>query len=292
MVLSVLVWLLIRKSLIAGQEWAFWALLVIGAVETLLGQLPITRRRRSAVIVLSTIGVVMLVAAFPFRYSGERLSVLWLVEAEALLLEAQSNGLEASYPEFGSLMKEYDDGVVLYKAEQMEVWNKNVVSDSTLKSYYEQNKSKFVFPEKVNVAELYVDTDTLAAKLYDSLLHGADFSALVARYEQDEELKAKGGERGFQPVDTDESTKLGATLNVGEVSEPSPVEGGGYGIIKLVAREPARQKTYEEAGAEISNAFQDSQSKLLEQQWLDRVRQRYPVKQYKERLVDAFKKTQ
>ncbi|MGD0416930.1 MAG: DUF2339 domain-containing protein [Terriglobales bacterium] len=67
-------------------EWAFWALLTIGAIETLLGQLPITRRRRSAVIVLSTLGVVLLIAAFPFRYSGMRLSVLWLLEAEALLL--------------------------------------------------------------------------------------------------------------------------------------------------------------------------------------------------------------
>ncbi len=67
-------------------EWAFWALLAIGAIETLLGQLPITRRRRSAVIVLSTLGVVLLIAAFPFRYSGARLSVLWLLEAEALLL--------------------------------------------------------------------------------------------------------------------------------------------------------------------------------------------------------------
>ncbi|MGO9863252.1 MAG: DUF2339 domain-containing protein [Terriglobales bacterium] len=67
-------------------EWAFWALLAIGAIETLLGQLPITRRRRTAVIVLSTLGVVLLIAAFPFRYSGMRLSVLWLLEAEALLL--------------------------------------------------------------------------------------------------------------------------------------------------------------------------------------------------------------
>jgi hypothetical protein len=35
-VLSVLVWLLIRKSLIAGQEWAFWVLLFgIGFVEVM-----------------------------------------------------------------------------------------------------------------------------------------------------------------------------------------------------------------------------------------------------------------
>ena len=70
----------------AHPEWAFWALLAIGAVETTLGQLPVTRRRRNAAIVLSTLGVVLLVAAFPFRYSGTRLSVLWLLEAEALLL--------------------------------------------------------------------------------------------------------------------------------------------------------------------------------------------------------------
>ena len=68
------------------QEWAFWGLLAIGIVETALGQLPITRRRRTAVIVLSTLGVVLLVAAFPFRYGGMNLSVLWLLEAQALVL--------------------------------------------------------------------------------------------------------------------------------------------------------------------------------------------------------------
>ena len=66
-------------------EWAFWALLAIGAIETLLGRLAVSRRR-SAVIVLTTLGVVLLISAFPFRYSGMRLSVLWLLEAEALLL--------------------------------------------------------------------------------------------------------------------------------------------------------------------------------------------------------------
>src|SRR5207245_7721452 len=31
----------------AHPEWAFWALLAIGGVETVLSQLPVTRRRRS-----------------------------------------------------------------------------------------------------------------------------------------------------------------------------------------------------------------------------------------------------
>ena len=67
-------------------EWAFWALLAAGAVEMALGQLPLTKRRRLAFIVLTTIGAVLLVAAIPFRYSGAHVSVLWLFEAEALVL--------------------------------------------------------------------------------------------------------------------------------------------------------------------------------------------------------------
>jgi hypothetical protein len=67
-------------------EWAFWALVAIGAADLALAQLPVTRRRRNAVIVLATLGVILLIAALPFRYSGTRLSVLWVLEAEALLL--------------------------------------------------------------------------------------------------------------------------------------------------------------------------------------------------------------
>jgi len=78
--------LAILKYQSVHPEWAFWVLLAVGATEVGLGKLPITRQRRNAVIVLSTLGVILLIAAFPFRYSGERLSVLWLLESEALLL--------------------------------------------------------------------------------------------------------------------------------------------------------------------------------------------------------------
>ena len=67
-------------------QWAFWALLAIGAVELALALLPITRRRRTAFLILATIGVTLLVAAIPFRYTGARLDVVWLLEAETLIL--------------------------------------------------------------------------------------------------------------------------------------------------------------------------------------------------------------
>ena len=67
-------------------ELAFYALLALGAIELTLGQLPTTRRRRLAFIILSTIGVVLLVAAIPFKYSGMDTAVAWLAEAQMLIL--------------------------------------------------------------------------------------------------------------------------------------------------------------------------------------------------------------
>lgn len=66
-------------------ELAFIALLVIGGVEFGCGQLPITRRRREAFVVLSVLGAALMISAVPFRYSGNNVAILWLVGAEAFL---------------------------------------------------------------------------------------------------------------------------------------------------------------------------------------------------------------
>jgi uncharacterized membrane protein len=76
----------IMKYQSVHPEWAFYALLVLGAIEFTLGQLPIARRRRAAFVVLSILGATLMVAAIPFKYSGERVPILWLAEAEALFL--------------------------------------------------------------------------------------------------------------------------------------------------------------------------------------------------------------
>jgi len=65
---------------------AFYVLLVLGLVEMLLAQLPITRKRRTAFVVLTTVGATLALAAVPFRYSGGNGSILWLAQAEAFLL--------------------------------------------------------------------------------------------------------------------------------------------------------------------------------------------------------------
>ena len=66
-------------------ELAFIALLIIGAVEFTIGQLPLLERRREAFVVLSVLGTALMVAAVPFRSSNNNPVILWLIGAEVFL---------------------------------------------------------------------------------------------------------------------------------------------------------------------------------------------------------------
>src|SRR6185437_13546570 len=65
---------------------AFYALLALGALEFLLGQLPLARRRRTAFQLLTVVGTLLMFAAVPFKFSGNNIGLLWMVAAEALLI--------------------------------------------------------------------------------------------------------------------------------------------------------------------------------------------------------------
>src|SRR6266446_926690 len=83
--LNTLLLLGIMKFQSVQPELAYLALLVVGAFEFSFAQLPVTRRRRRAFVVLTIMGAVLMLAAAPFHYSGNNVAILWLVGAEVLL---------------------------------------------------------------------------------------------------------------------------------------------------------------------------------------------------------------
>jgi hypothetical protein len=84
--LNTLLLLGVMKFQSVQPKLAFVALLLIGAVEFGFGQLPITKRRREAFIILTILGAALMIAAVPFRYSGNNVAILWLIGGEALLI--------------------------------------------------------------------------------------------------------------------------------------------------------------------------------------------------------------
>jgi len=67
-------------------ELRFWFLLGVGMVYLALSVFSRRIERRLSFLLHSTLGAALLLVAIPYRYSGARLELIWLVEAEALLL--------------------------------------------------------------------------------------------------------------------------------------------------------------------------------------------------------------
>lgn len=321
--------------------------------------------------------------------------------SEQILFGAKADLMMQENPDFAAIMNEYREGVLLYQIEQDRVWGKIAPGDSALRTYFQNNREKFIYPNRVRFTDIRLNSVQSARAARERLLGGATTEELVAEdslrmmlpatftleYPQTSaRLSTSSGkivraiadqlagdpaltvrltaaadtlsdktrnmnlasqriqaiktalaktrgiaeERilltvtplskdttltkadrllrtrrvtaeilGRQPrilgkveqatlaPEADERAKRVDSLAVGSISEPFFFRNG-YSIVRLDMREPSRQKTYEEAGAEVSTSFQDFEAKRLEKEWLDGLRQRYPVTEQKEVLQNAF----
>ena len=321
--------------------------------------------------------------------------------AESLVFATRAETLEKDSPEFAAIMKEYTDGILLYQVEQERVWNSVAVTDSALKHYFNNNREKFEFPDRVDIADLRAADDSAAHLIYTQIRGGkklediaeadsvrmaakSNFQVMFkagsstvsapivrmltpivtqlkteaalrvqlithpdtsARKLQNQKLadqriaviktylKKQGivenrvivlnqpyngtamtsdnpekselnlrvsadivGRRAMVigrventtlPVTTDERTQRADSLQAGEVSAPFRSKYG-ISIVRLNRKDPSHQKTFEEAGTEVSSSFQEYESKRLEREWIDGLRMRHPVVEYKEALKGAF----
>jgi hypothetical protein len=99
-------------------ELAFYGILAIGAAEFSFGQLPITRRRRPAFILLTVIGTLLFFAAFPFKFSGNSIALFWMITAEVLLIAGISQK-EILFRRLGLLAGLVTGVLVVYEASDI-----------------------------------------------------------------------------------------------------------------------------------------------------------------------------
>ena len=96
-------------------ELAFYGILAIGVAEFVFGQLPITRRRRPAFILLTVMGTMLAFASVPFKYSGNSIAFFWMIAAEVLLI-AGITQKEVLFRRLGLLAGGITGALVIYEA--------------------------------------------------------------------------------------------------------------------------------------------------------------------------------
>lgn len=205
------------------------------------------------------------------------------------LLEYEALNLEKVNPNFASLMKDYKNGIFIFKLQEDEIWNKISIDSTKLYDYYTSTKEKYVWPDRVSFSEIFTRNDSLANVYLSQLNAGENFDTLAARHTERPGFKEKAGK--FDLVDA-KSNQL--ALEADKLKKPGEYSSiinnaGGYSILRLNSKEPSRLKTFEEAKAEVSGAFQEYESKRLENEYLNELKRRYKPEIYYDKLEEAFK---
>ena len=209
--------------------------------------------------------------------------------SEVKLMEEHARQVPQRYPAFSKLLKEYQDGILLYRIEQDEVWKKVVVNDSLLKIYYDQTKENYRWSKRVSFAEIYATTDSVIQLAYAEIKKGRDFGAVAEKYTMRAGYKEKKGIWGLMPDSVNIFSRYAAKLRIDSIAPPFE-HPDGWSIIKPIAKDTSHIKTFEEALPELMSAYQEYASKVRQEEWLADLKSRYPVVYNKLLLLEAFKR--
>ena len=130
----------------------------------------------------------------------------------------------------------------------------------------------------------------MANAAYKEIRSGKDFGEVAADYTMRAGYKEKKGVWGFTPFDLNEVARRASTLPVDSIPPHAFPGTEGLSIIKVIAKDSAHVKTFEEAMPEVMSAYQEHASKVRQDEWIADLKSRYPVVFNKPLLLEAFKR--
>ncbi|WP_309609796.1 peptidylprolyl isomerase [Flavobacterium sp.] len=201
------------------------------------------------------------------------------------LTEYYNDNLEKEFPEFANVIEEYRDGLLLFDLMEKEIWDKAKQDTLGLKNYFNANKEKYQWKNRVEVltaSSTKQDMVKQARKLLKS-----DKSADAIK----ETLNTKEVVNVMTKQETLEEGATGFTKNVKMKVGVSDVykEGDFYFVNKITKIMPAAPKTLDETRGRVINDYQQ----YLEDNWVSDLKKEFKVNVNQEvfaRLKSTMKK--
>lgn len=228
-----------------------------------------------------------------YEFLNQKITYSLLSDGAVKMANDRVLAIDAKYlakrnEEFARLMEDYRNGIYIFKLQEIEVWNK-IKNDSTLLvQFYEKNKAGYIWPDRVEFAEIFVKNDSLAKAVYKEAMSGADFESLAGKYTERSNMRGKMGKHPLQDVNSSPLYKEANKLSEGIVTAPISIDGG-YSIIKVYKKDKSRIKTYEEAKPEVLSGYNEQEQKNLEAVYIEGLKAKYKPVYFYDSLKDAFK---
>lgn len=192
------------------------------------------------------------------------------------LYDYQENKLIDENDEYKNLLTEYKDGIMLFELTDKTVWSKASQDSTGLNEFYNNNKSKYMWPAGIVKANLYRTQDEDYAKKVIAALNNPETNKT-----QEEVAKAANGDGPQNKVVYEsgkfERSRFPKNLNLvaGKYAPYYKNDDGSYAIVDpLEIYSTPTQKTLSEARGYVISDYQE----YLEKKWIADLEAAYPVK--------------
>lgn len=192
------------------------------------------------------------------NYSNEQLNIYY------------NEHLEEEFPEFGTVMEEYRDGLLLFDLMEKEIWEKAKIDSTGLEQFYNRNKSSYQWKERVD-AEIYSSTDKDVIKdTRKYLKKGKDAVYIKEKLNKGEKINVMENAGVFE-TGSDLLPKMKKyKKGVSDVIKDDKY----YYVVKVNKVMPAGPKTLKESRGRVINDYQQ----YLESTWVNELRDEFTVK--------------
>ena len=214
----------------------------------------------------------------PAKYI-EQVYAQYVDEVQGLAFEQK---IKQEHPEYGFLLNEYYEGILLFEIMEREVWNKASQDSVGQLNYYESNKETYKAVERLR-ATIYSSSSKEAITSLQSILASGD-SAQVAAFTAKEKIRKESG--NFEKTDRPILSKISWTPGV-QLADNNSM----HYLVAVKALLPPGNKSFDEARSSVISDYQN----FLEKEWIVKLKKKYPVKvnkKGKQKLFDQLVKKQ
>ncbi len=180
--------------------------------------------------------------------------------------------LEDRYVEFKNLLREYEEGILLFEITKNAVWDKAAADTVGLKRYYSLNQNKYIWEPRADISSYSVRTVDI-----DLLNQIMAYAKVNSPGETKEHFNTGETELVMHQASTVERSSdlaKGVIFKEGTITKPDINQGLRITRFRKVEGVyPASKKTLKESRGYVISDYQDQ----LEREWIADLRQRYNV---------------
>lgn len=191
--------------------------------------------------------------------------------------------LEEKYPDFKLLVQEYNDGILLFDLMEKEVWKKAIVDTAGLQAFYSRNANKYMWGERVKASVITVSFPESLPKVKSYLEQGIPFDSLQKQIDRDS-LRYVHVHNGYYQRGDNRYVDQ-TEWQPGVMTEFTSTVDQATNIVNILEVRQPEPKTLREAKGLVTADYQAE----LEEQWMNKLHSKYPVK-INEKVLDKVRK--